>query len=1140
MKRFFPYTTYKINGELRYTSIAPDGTKKDSASWIADRINEIRSIFLQKNKNNQFQLKKYQKRIMISILSGNDTFVILPTGSGKSLCFQAPSIFFPGITLVITPLVALIENQVENFNGNSYPLYHPFAANYYEGIHFKAIYPGMDGLSTQAMFSEIRHPHRPAGSRREIQYKFLYVSPERLCNPKFLRALKDAEQDGLRIDHVVIDEVHCMSHWGFEFRESYLHIADFIDKRPVRPIISAFTATATPKDIAEIKNILNFPVNPERYAEKKYHEEFHVEKRENLSLRVIPCLSDTKTAPAETASDGKKTRFETLLGLLNENMGKVCIIYRTTAAGVDELYRLLKSSEMLKDRLGKYHAQMPERTKSRNKNCFLNSREENAAESAKAGSASKPCRNIMIATKAFGMGIDKNDISLVIHYDVPRSLEDYYQEVGRAGRDTEKVPTAQCFLLYSIGPKNEKGTLHYTINWVTSGKDSSGLSCMPVASQFSDEIKENIYFWSYYRLCYMMKYCNIVSKNPGAAHNFIIRYLENRFSASQIADDFNSFYSYIISYYPIPAAAEERFVKKYLFQGADIDRFPVLCSGQEKQNPGGLPTLRPDREKQCADKYHAEIRRLVGEVNELHINNTYLANLLRHHPEEYQLNRPYILSEENPDAGQEWKSQKNKKVKGETSSSLRLSDIRENAAFIFVSDRDSCEAYVNAAWNMRQNKEHEVSAIFTVNYHHVINGVLNMREGSFRLLRSKEELSPYARYLGCDVKGLFPQESCSLWRKTKKSSKNPSVPEAVSETNADSLFAFVSGAGKHELTFTVHGDEKLSYFDLCVLDAIYSIEATQRETIYVQTVWEILTGRNPEYSTRQKLDFRAAVQNSIDKMRAMSISISDNQCAGEITEQVFLPLTDKPRGQKGYSYFAIPPLFLYAEEMNGQIIKVPVSLLNVSKIKKSTLWKKDFRAEFPLCASDARALEQLQKHPYSFTPSVDNALLCHYLIHRIAISKNKKRGNFILFSTVRRVIGTREDSCLLHKKAAVIMDWYQSIGFLHRYYFYITDYNYQLTEGSVAVDTAYFRVKTVPTKKHRNLRGTDYLLLSDLTLVWSPRYNKYLIDDNSNFEIKTVLSKALSDEGRVLSADARATLDVISFGRMDGIILQHG
>ena len=1139
MKRFSPCTTYKINGKIRQTFIAPDGTRKDSANWIADRINEIRSIFLQKNKNNQFKLKKYQKKIMVSILSGNDTFVILPTGSGKSLCFQAPSIFFPGITLVITPLAALIENQVENFNGNSYPLYHPFADNYYENIHFKAIYPGMDGLSIRAMFSEIRHPRRPAGSRREVQYKFLYVSPERLCSPKFLRELTDAEQNGLRIDHVVIDEVHCMSHWGFEFRESYLHIADFIGKRPVRPIISAFTATATPKDIAEIKNILNFPVDPKRYAEKKYHEEFHVEKRENLSLRVIPCLSDTKTSSPETASDGKKTRFETLLDLLEENTGKVCIIYRTTAAGVDELYRLLKSSETLKDRLGKYHAQLPERTKKRNKNCFLNSREENAAESVKAGSASKPCKNIMIATKAFGMGIDKNDISLVIHYDVPRSLEDYYQEVGRAGRDAEKVPMAQCFLLYSIGPKSEKGTLHYTINWVTSGKDSSELSCMPIASQFSDEIKENIYFWSYYRLCYVMKYCNIVSKYPGAAHNFIIRYLESRFSADRISDDFDAFYNYITGYYPIPAAAGEHFMKKYFFQGADIDRFPFLCSGQEKQNPDGLPTPRSDWEKQSADKYHAEIKQLVGEVNELHINNTYLANLLRHHPKEYQLNRPYILSEENPDGGQEWKSQKNKKVKGEASSALRRSDIRENAAFIFVSDPDTCEAYVNAAWNMRQNKEHKVSAIFTVNYHHVINGVLNMREDGFGLLKSREELSPYARYIGCHVKGLFPQGSCGLWRKTKKSSKNPSVPEAVNETNADSLFAFVSGAEKHELTFTVHGNEKLSYFDLCVLDAIYSIEAAQRETIYVQTVWEILTGRNPDYSTRQKLDFRAAIQNSIDKMRVLSISISDNQCAGEITKQVFLPLTDRPRGQKGYSWSAIPPLFLYAEEMNGQIIKVPVSLLNVSKIKKSTLWKEDFRAEFPLCASDARTLEQQQKHPYSFTPSAANALLCHYLIHRIAISKNKKRGNFILFSTVRSVTGTREDSCLLHRKAAVIMDWYQSIGFLHRYYLYITDYHYQLADGSVAVDTAYFRMKTVPAEKRLNLRGTDYLLLSDLTLNWSPQYNKYLIDDNSNFEIKTTLSKALSGEGRALSPDARAELDAISFGRMDGIVLQH-
>lgn len=295
----------------------------------------------------------------------------------------------------------------------------------------------MDDLSLQAMFSEIRNPHEKSGQRRKIQYKLLYVSPERLYNPKFIRALYDAEQNGLRINHVVIDEVHCMSQWGFDFRESYLYIADFISRRPIRPIISAFTATATPKDIAEIKNILHLPVDKKDYSDKKYAEFFYSDKRGNLSLNVIPC-SDCGNAENVRDESGApvspKTRLATLIGILEKNIDRICIIYRTTVSGVNELYNTLKNNELLKERLVKYHAQMQTPSKKKNQDLFSNSY-DNSKDYDKSNDSSKPCKNIMIATKAFGMGIDKGDISLVIHYDMPRSLEDYYQEVGRAGRE---------------------------------------------------------------------------------------------------------------------------------------------------------------------------------------------------------------------------------------------------------------------------------------------------------------------------------------------------------------------------------------------------------------------------------------------------------------------------------------------------------------------------------------------------------------------------------------------------------------------------------------------------------------------------------------------------------------------------------
>ena len=1005
MKRFSPYIRYRMNGEIRCSCIGPDGKKEDSANLNDERIKKIRSMFPPR-----FRLRDRQEEIMRSILSGRDTFTVLPTGSGKSLCFQAPSVFFPGITLVITPLIALIENQAQNFNNGRYPRYHGAQENgrqenYYENLWFKAIYPGMDGLSPRAMFCEIQNPQRTDDGRREIQYKLLYVSPERLCDQKFLRALREAEAQGLRIPHVVIDEVHCMSQWGFDFRESYLQIAGFIRRRPVRPIISAFTATATPTDRAEIKNLLGFPMKKEEYEKKKYAEKIFVEKRGNLLLCVNRC-SDYERESEEDGKNGRRARLKTrknrLIEILAENPTKVCIIYRTTVAGVDELYDVLKEQDWLKDRLVKYHARLSAQEKSENKAAFLKSYDE--ADPARISRPSSgPCKNILIATKAFGMGIDKGDISLVIHYDLPRSLEDYYQEAGRAGRNAKRAPAARCYLLYADGPQKEKGTLQYTIQWVLSEKESPGLRCLPLSSQFSDGMREHIYFWSYYRLCYMRAYCEYALQYPDAAQNFIVRYLDNAFTARQAMRELNSFYRYIVRRYPVPDGQRESFEKEYLFDAAAAYRLAGFY-------PGGT--------RQKADPYHKELRRLMDEVNELHINNTYVANLLRDHPEKYRLNEAYS-SGDDPDCG----------------------------------------------------------------------------------------LNP------------------------------------------------------DELSFTLHGSEKPSYFDLCVLDAVYSIEISGEKTVYVQTIWEILTGRNPRYSSQEKSTFRREIRSSIDKMRSMSLSVCDRPCGFEIKEQGFLPLKDKPEGEKGYSYSAVPPLFRYAEEKNGQIIQAPVSLLNVAKIERQTLWKNDFEAVIQriegeeawdeggrhafgnhvkylpleekyepkmqklLSGRAYRKLEEVRKRTYAFTPSLENALLCHYLIRRIAISKRRKRGNFIRFATIREAAGIGGEACLFHKKAPAVMDHYRRIGYLYDFALYFTDYPFRTADGEEITDTACFQVQAAKGIKYWRLHGAGGLQLSDFSIRWHAKEGKEL--------------PGAAGESRGLCAETRRKLALMPLERMDGMVLRH-
>lgn len=975
-KRFAPCAAYKINGEMQYTSSAPDGQRKASASWHDDRIEEIRSIFI--GAQHQFKFKNHQEEIIKSILSGNDTFAILPTGSGKSLCFQAPSIFFPGLTLVITPLTALMENQVDQFNQNAYPLYHPYGRSYYEDIRFKAIYPGMviardvNGrcrpvplLSPQAIFSEILHPAGNSGNggnRRQIQYKLLYVSPERLRNPKFLRALQEAEGQGLEINHVVIDEVHCMSQWGFEFRESYLHIASFISRRPIRPVISAFTATATPKDIREIKKILRFPMDEKTYTAQKYREIFHVEQRENLSFQVIQCDDrQNGTVPLPTRQDA-------LMGILEENVSKVCIIYRTTTTGVDELYSLLQTNELLKDRVVKYHAKMPKDEKSWSKDLFLHSHEKSAGCLGETD-ALQTRGNIMIATKAFGMGINKRDISMIIHYDLPRSLEDYYQEAGRAGRDISRVPEAKCILLYSAGPLCVKGTLQYTIRWVTSETALSSAVRRPISSQFSDDMKRNIYFWSCYRLCYVMAYCNTVLKHPDAAHSFILQYLGGKFSLEQAARDFDAFYDYASRQILMPPDERKIFVAERLFRGTEAVSFLRPQFGQTDSK---------------TDRYQEELRQLVDDVNELHINNTYFATLLRNKPDSYQLSKPCVLP-----AGR-----------------LQL---------------DQLPIYVGT--------------------HELVEG-----------------------------------RPCAT----------------------------------NKAEFTLCGSEKLSYFDMCVLDAIYSIEITQRETVYVQTVWEVLTGRNPQFSSQEKLSFRAAVQKSIDKMRAMSVSISDSRCGFRATEECFLPLTDKPAGEKGYFYPSLPPLFRYAEAMNGEIIRVPVLFFNAARIRTA---------------------------PSLFCPSVDNAVLFHYLLHRTSISSLRRRGKFILFSTIKEVTAVHEDSCLLNQKVLAILDYFRWLGSLDRYYTYILEYPFRLTDKTgencrVITDTAYFQVQDL------HARDADLCAPPDFTMAWFSRYHEYPVAGRHPAQTGARLSDALRQDWK-LSADTADGLAHVPLGRMDGVVLQY-
>ncbi len=312
-----------------------------------------------------------QESVIAATLTGRDVMAVMPTGAGKSLCYQIPALTLDGITLVVSPLISLMHDQV-----------HALIQN---GV--RAAY--LNSTLTPRQFSLALE-----NARRGV-YKIIYVAPERLLTGAFLDFACHAP-----IVQVVVDEAHCVSQWGQDFRPGYLHIEPFIRQLPVRPRVSAFTATATRSVKEDIMRLLQLQ-NP--------YEVVTGFERPNLYFEVRK----------------EKDRDRALMAFLREQKGKSGIVYCGTRKAVEEVTRLLLENGI--DAVG-YHAGMPDEERKRAQEDFV-------ADTAP----------VIVATNAFGMGIDKSNVSFVCHYQMPKDLESYYQEAGRAGRDGED---AVCCLLY--------------------------------------------------------------------------------------------------------------------------------------------------------------------------------------------------------------------------------------------------------------------------------------------------------------------------------------------------------------------------------------------------------------------------------------------------------------------------------------------------------------------------------------------------------------------------------------------------------------------------------------------------------------------------------------------------------------------
>lgn len=1130
--------------------------------YIADLEKRLTTYF--KDYRNE------QKSIIESLLKGHDTVVRLRTGGGKSLCFQAPAIISQGVTIVISPLQALCNDQVDNFNkkyctkavtefNKKYAEAHPECAGFLSDKMPKAEFD----LSVSKLVKNINDDN--------TECKLLYLSPEMLNKPVYRQELIEAAASGkLKISMIILDEAHCLSEWGFNFRESYFQICSTIArlKKYQEIPMGVFSASLTPANAEQLKVLLDmkktkeFGICTDRSADMG--ESSLSVKRDDLNVFILNCdksnLDNDKDLP----------KLYYLLVLLNNISFKKCIVYCNTVKQVEYISKRI--SKNLAKKGGKL---------SRGSISYHGKMYHSARLGAEYKYASKELGyNIIVATMAFGMGIDNSDVDLVIHYAIPESIETYYQEIGRAGRSAEDRNN-NVIMLYKNedNSKIEKSKKkEETENQEEKKENDTAQDKNEEAPKVEkDKEKEETASQEEKKENDTAQDKNEVRKRRLVRIETKRRYVytvNNVFSESSVIsrlDDrtkgafklsrrysFDMMKRYVMENLERQPITKEQAVEclgkkmqkcydKMALIPCDQTVIDEYFNGTELENiiteyirnsimraevPKKKLLLQQVKPKKQTSKItsvyevNEDLRRVIGQINELYINNTLLANEIRnfnwfYKPDENGTvcNKGNVIAERVfleaegrniegfrfYDRSMEWK----KELEGEfllerhvfndsafiyirpaTLSGKKEFEIRYHAQKILMEDlKSQREEYslryvyfytdVNrgGATKGRQRFDLVITAAYKIDkdiFDGIISGDKDSADKDFLQILGYTQGDKY------DIRLDFDKwETDRLIRKYKRENDDLSeikederavsyidkkINRLLGEKEIQGLYdglsgkrkdqedynyrvAFVKGQRRNDICCTLWYQDStsyekapLTYFDMCVFDAVCTIWNNNRKEFYLNTIWELLSGNEDIRFSRNAL--KDKLRESVEKLQRLRIFIASTENAPQkVSDGIGERFINVQRGEDSsgrevYEIKSCPRLWTYAvEAQEGQIARVPLYKLDGRRYFKLDSGQDglDCSNISDLCDlmndpdERIKIIRRMKKESIldpEYKCSIWKVVLHFYLAHRLSIIKRKNKMRFISYDTIVKLMEDYLPESLKNgKKKELLRQW---------------------------------------------------------------------------------------------------------------------